>query len=108
MEKGFFHPNRGYWQTISEPSPSILATYPRGTVSVPLKPRDNCEWDGFAWVDVEPPAPTREEQEALRKAAYVAESDPLMAKMLRGDATKEEWLAKIDEIKARYPYPNEL
>jgi hypothetical protein len=47
-------------------------------------------------------------QEAARREAYTLESDPLMAKMLRGDATKEEWLAKIAEIKARYPYPSEL
>jgi hypothetical protein len=27
--------------------------------------------------------------------------------MLRDEATKDEWLAKIDEIKARFPYPTE-
>ena len=57
-----------------------------------------------------PPAPyipTREEQEAARRAAYTAEADPIAMQMLRDEATKEEWLAKIDEIKARYPYPEE-
>jgi hypothetical protein len=107
MEKGFFHPDRGYWQTISEPSAEILATYPEGTVEVPLKPHANCEWDGSTWVDVPPPPPTAEEQEALRKAAYIAESDPLFFKYQRDEATKEEWLAKIEEIKARYPDPVE-
>jgi hypothetical protein len=53
------------------------------------------------------PAPTKEQQEALRQAAYIAESDPLFFKYQRGDATKEEWLAKIEEIKARYPDPVE-
>jgi hypothetical protein len=52
------------------------------------------------------PVPTKEQQEALRKAAYTAESDPLFFKYQRGDATKEEWLAKIEEIKARYPDPD--
>lgn len=51
--------------------------------------------------------PTAEDQEALRKAAYIAESDPLFFKYQRGAATKEEWLAKIEEIKARYPDPAE-
>jgi hypothetical protein len=51
--------------------------------------------------------PTAEEQEALRKAAYIAESDPLFFKYQRDEATKDEWLAKIEEIKARYPDPVE-
>ena len=51
------------------------------------------------------PPPTRAEQEANRQRAYAAEADPLAMQMLRGEATKDEWLAKIDEIKARYPYP---
>jgi hypothetical protein len=54
-----------------------------------------------------PPPPTRAQQEALRQAAYVSEADPIAMQMLRDEATKEEWLAKIDEIKARYPYPEE-
>jgi hypothetical protein len=37
--------------------------------------------------------------------AYNAEADPIAMQMLRDEATKEEWLAKIEEIKARYPYP---
>ena len=52
-------------------------------------------------------APTQEGQEAKRKAAYVSEADPLFFMSRRGEATEAEWLAKIDEIKARYPYPVE-
>jgi hypothetical protein len=47
-----------------------------------------------------PPAPDVKE---LRHAAYVAESDPIFFKYQRGEATKEEWIAKVEEIKARYP-----
>jgi len=43
--------------------------------------------------------------QAARQAAYTAEADPIAMQMLRDEATKEEWLAKIDEIKARFPYP---
>lgn len=52
-----------------------------------------------------PAPPTKEEQEAARRQAYVLEADPLAMKMLRDAATKEEWLAKIAEIKTRYPDP---
>lgn len=39
----------------------------------------------------------------LRAAAYSKEADPLGLQVLRGDIKKEEWLAKIEEIKKRYP-----
>jgi len=47
-----------------------------------------------------PPAP---DHAALRRAAYVAESDPLFFMAQRGEATQQQWLDKIAEIKARYP-----
>lgn len=43
--------------------------------------------------------------EALRKAAYAAEADPLFFKFQRGDATEAEWLAAVQSIKSRFPYP---
>jgi hypothetical protein len=43
------------------------------------------------------------EAEANRKAAYIAEADPLFFKAQRGEATLQEWQDKIAEIKARYP-----
>jgi hypothetical protein len=43
--------------------------------------------------------------EAARKAAYADEADPLFFKAQRGEATLEEWQAKIAEIKARFPKP---
>lgn len=38
----------------------------------------------------------------LRAAAYREESDPLFFKAQRGEATMEEWLAKVEEIKNRW------
>jgi hypothetical protein len=38
-----------------------------------------------------------------RRAAYIAEADPLFFKAQRGEATMEEWQAKVAEIKARFP-----
>jgi hypothetical protein len=39
-----------------------------------------------------------------RAEAYRNESDPLFFKAQRGEATMEEWLAKVEEIKLRYSY----
>ena len=49
--------------------------------------------------------PTLEQQQAARAEAYKAESDPLFFKAQRGEATMDEWLALVAEIKMRYPYP---
>lgn len=40
-----------------------------------------------------------------RAAAYRLEADPLFFKAQRGEATTDEWTAKVAEIKARFPYP---
>lgn len=90
MEHGFFHPERGYWQTVSEPSEAILAAYPEGTVEVPLQPvREGYvhEWDAKAqeWVATKLPDPEPVEQpptveqlqaaiEAVAKAAGLSDS----------------------------------
>ena len=49
------------------------------------------------------PIKAAEQAERNRKAAYIAEADPLFFKAQRGEATIEEWQAKVQEIKARFP-----
>ena len=48
-EHGFWHPQRGYWQTISDPSDEILSSYPEGTVEVPVRPDEYSVWGGTKW-----------------------------------------------------------
>lgn len=55
----------------------------------------------------QPAAPTKEQQEFLRKITYTAEADPLFFKWQAGEATEAEWLAKRQEIRDRHPYPAE-
>lgn len=65
MEYGFYHPLRGYWQSNDRPDAETLASYPEGTVEVPLKPGADYEWDGEAWVHVSPdPAEALEAERA--------------------------------------------
>ena len=54
MEKGFYHPSRGYWQTTGEVSQRVLDTYPNGTIGVPVRPSKNHQWRNGAWVEVLP------------------------------------------------------
>lgn len=43
------------------------------------------------------------QSEQNRAEAYRNESDPLFFKWQRGEATEQEWLDKVAEIKLRYP-----
>ena len=51
--------------------------------------------------------PTLEQQKTERVAAYRAETDSIFFKWQRDEATKQEWLDKVEEIKLRFPYPEE-
>ena len=62
-------------------------------------------YDGSTFSAPLPYVPTHEEQEAKRAAAYAQEADPLFFQAQRGKATQQEWLDKIAEIEARFPYP---
>jgi len=42
-----------------------------------------------------------------RRRAFVTEADPLFFKWQRGEATEQEWLDKVQQIRERYPYPQE-
>jgi hypothetical protein len=45
--------------------------------------------------------------QAERANAYREEADPLFFKAQRGEADMAEWEAKVEEIRNRYPYPED-
>jgi hypothetical protein len=47
----------------------------------------------------------RAEVETQRRNAYTQEADPLFFSYQRGEATEQDWLDKVAEIKLAYPYP---
>jgi hypothetical protein len=85
--------------------------------------RPGAQWvlrgDDLEWLDQSQARPTDAEIQAEvarltalepariatenRRAAYIAEADPLFFKTQRGEATMEEWQAKVAEIKTRFP-----
>ena len=89
--------------------------------------RPGAEWvlrgDDLEWLDQTQTEPTEAEIQAeldrliaeqprkiaqqQRATAYTTEADPLFFKAQRGEATIEEWQAKVAEIRSRYPYPQE-
>jgi hypothetical protein len=77
---------------------------PNGAVLVPAPPDGFHIWSGEKWL---PPVPTQEAQESNRQAAYTQEADPLFFKWQAGEATEQEWVAKREEIRQRFPYPEE-
>ena len=85
--------------------------------------RPGAEWvlrgDDLEWLDTNQTQPTDAEITAEvarlttlepariatenRRSAYIVEADPLFFKAQRGEATMEEWHAKVAEIKTRFP-----
>lgn len=99
MEKGFYHPERGYWQTLCEPSAEIVASYPAGTFEVPLKPSPLHTFDGSQWV----PPTDQEDYDAQadvvrleRDLRLATDVDPVVSNPLRwADMSAEkqqEWV----------------
>ena len=93
MEKGFYHPSVGYWQTTNTPSPEILATYPQGTVEVPLLPGPGYTFNGTQWVA---PAQSWLDEQAAKKVKserlrrLVREVDPVVTNPLRWNSLSPE------------------
>ena len=75
---------------------------------IPVEPSYPDYQDYLAWLAERntpepadpPPAP---DTSALRRAAYALEADPIFFMAQRGEATQADWLAKVAEIKARWP-----
>lgn len=85
--------------------------------------RSGAQWvlrgDDLEWLDTNQTQPTEAEITAEvarltalepariatenRRSAYITEADPLFFKAQRGEATMEEWQAKVAEIKTRFP-----
>lgn len=105
MEQGFFHPDIGYWQTLNKVTDDQREKFPAGTIEIPVKPGEYFQWSGNEWVPIDPPPLSLEKIDALRKLAYEKEADPLFFKWQRGEATQQEWIDKIAEIRIRYPDP---
>lgn len=78
-----------------------------GTTEVPPPDFDpvatGCFWRGGHWeIVVADPAPAPD-YSAHRAHAYREESDPLFFQEQRGEVPTGTWLAKVAEIKARWP-----
>lgn len=58
--------------------------------------------------DAPPPPPTPEDIRLARQIAYQQEADPLYFQWQRGEATEQQWLDKIAEIREWFPYDPEL
>jgi hypothetical protein len=108
-------------ETVADPDPMDEGNWliPGGCVEQEppaLSDGQRAKFADGSWLVVDPEPvvepepelpPTKAQIEQMRRGAYTQEADPLFFMSQRGEATVEEWQAKIAEIKARYPYPEE-
>ena len=97
----------------------LLTHYPDAQWSISGNRYDTLDWYGpgakpslgelESWSEEEFSGPEYlfEEMRQARASAYRLEADPLFFKWQAGEGTEQEWLAKREEIRARYPYPEE-
>lgn len=111
MEYGFYHPDHGYWQTISNPSQEVLDTYPKGTIAVPVQPAEFYTFDGLTWVP-----PTQEKLNEVaedrvreqRDNILATVVDPLVSNPLRwADLTADQQQAWADYRRALLDVPQQ-
>ena len=82
IEKGFYHPQRGYWQTTGEVSQRVIDGYPEGTIELPIKPSADHVWQDGAWVYLAPdPAEVLTAERADMKCSR------LQGRLVLGEAT---------------------
>lgn len=106
-------------QVLADESPLQEGVFliPAGAVetSPPNVPEgQRAKWNG-QWVfedipqpepepELDPPTPEQiaEGKRLDKQYAYQSESDPIFFKAQRGEATTEDWLAKVEEINQRF------
>ena len=113
--------------TTADPSPLEPGVFliPGGCIDEPaptIPEGQRAKWENEQWVfeDIPQPEPEPEPEEpeltpeqqlemvrGQRQNAFQQEADPLFFKAQRGEATIEEWQAKVDEIRDRFPYPED-
>lgn len=81
-----------------ESNGDYIASWNHATLNRPTEEQLN-SIDGDSYLN----AIRKKVADELRSSAYQKESDPLFFKAQRGEATIEEWQAKVAEIKARFP-----
>ena len=69
---------------------------PKGSVAPVLL--DTTPREPINDVGIESPSPKEQRQQA-----YEQEADPIFFKWQRGEATEQEWLGKVQQIRERYP-----
>jgi hypothetical protein len=88
-----------------------------GMTLMDVEKTSNGDWYVLGYAPEEP-TPTEEQQKQKRSEAFSLEADPLRYNYdedcarygydsEQAQASKELWLAKKDEIRQRYPYPEE-
>lgn len=101
MTEYFYSPQTGEHIRTDVPAPWM------GRAGVPAPDYDpathSAFWRGERWEIVASDPPPEPDYSALRAQAYRDESDPLFFKEQRGEVPPGTWLAKVAEIKARWP-----
>ena len=108
---GFYHPQKGYWQTPNDPSLEIRSKYPAGTIEVGAPPTIHHKFVDGVWL-----APTQQEVDERkaqdvryqRNLKLISEVDTISGNALRWAALSEEQQSQWAEYRqALLDVPNQ-
>ena len=97
MEHGYFHPDRGYWQTTDAPSQNILDGYPLGTAEILLRPAGDFNWDGLKWAEQPPDLDAAAAVARGKRGKLLATSD--WTQVADAPVNKTAWAAYRQELR---------
>jgi len=98
MSKYFINLNGDYWETLSDPSDEIIATYPVGTIEVTQRPSHLHTYEGGAWVP-----PSDAVYDEWKATEVRAERDSLLAsKVDRLVSNPLRWASMSAETQASW------
>ena len=115
-ESGIYHSEGLADESPLEPGVFLIPAYASTEEPPKFGDGEQAVWTGDGWLlqpipepepvpEPEPELPpTPENIQALRLAAFQAEADPLYFEYRAGEGDETTWLAKREEIRARYPY----
>lgn len=89
--KCYYHPQEGYWETITDPSVEVIANYPEGTVETTKRPSPQHQLIDDVWVFVEKtPEQTEEDLQLWRETASLSKKQFCINAHKAGLLTEDE------------------
>lgn len=106
--QGFYHPDRGYWQTQDDAAKEIIDAYPEGTVKVPLRPLGDFNWDGTKWVEADEDIDVAAQRERAKRDLLLAETDWMALSDVTMTPEQAKYRQSLRDVPSQKGFPKKI